>query len=61
MHSTSKREDSGAEKSGVSGPGPECPENPETSGKSPDSPGFSIAERKTDFIQFFNLACINCP
>jgi hypothetical protein len=52
MHSTRKKKSSGAEGSGVSGPGPECPE---TSGKFPDSPGFSTAE-KTDFIQFFNLA-----
>jgi hypothetical protein len=37
---------SGAEKFGVSGPGPECPEIPDTPGKSPDSPGFSTAAEK---------------
>jgi hypothetical protein len=37
---------SGAEKSEVSGPGPECPENPDSPGKSPDSPGFSTAAKK---------------
>jgi hypothetical protein len=37
---------SGAEKSGFSGPGPECPENPDTPGKSPNSPGFSRAAEK---------------
>jgi hypothetical protein len=56
MHSTRKKKKSGAKRSGVSGPGPECPENLETPGKSPDSPGFSTAEKKTDFTQFFNLA-----
>jgi hypothetical protein len=43
MHSTRKKKNSGAERSEVSGPGPECPENP---GKSPESPGFSTAEKK---------------
>jgi hypothetical protein len=43
MHSTKREKNSGAEKSGVSGPGPECPENPNTPGKCPDSPGFSTA------------------
>jgi hypothetical protein len=37
---------SGAEKSGFSGTGPECSENPDTPGKSPDSPGFNIAAEK---------------
>jgi hypothetical protein len=46
MHSKRKKENSGAERSGVFGQGPECPENPETPGKSPDSPGFSTAEEK---------------
>jgi hypothetical protein len=42
-----KREkNSDAEKSGVSGPGPECPEDPDTPGKSPDSLGFSTAAEK---------------
>jgi hypothetical protein len=46
-YALNKREKkSGAEKSGVSGPGPECPENPETPGKSSDSPGFSTAAEK---------------
>jgi hypothetical protein len=46
MHSTSKKENSGTERSGDSGPGPECPENPEIPGKSLDSPGFSTGEKK---------------
>jgi hypothetical protein len=46
MHSTRKKRNSGAERSGVSGQGPECPENLETPGKSPDSPGFSTAEKE---------------
>jgi hypothetical protein len=46
MHSTRTKKNSGAERSGVSGLDPECPENPETPGKSPDSPGFSTAEEK---------------
>jgi hypothetical protein len=46
MHSTSKTEKSGAERSGVSEPDPENPEKPETLGKSPDTPGFSTAEKK---------------
>jgi hypothetical protein len=37
---------SGAEKSGVSGLGPECPEIPDTPGKSLDSSGFSTAAEK---------------
>jgi hypothetical protein len=43
MHSTNKSEKYGAERSGVSRPDPECPENP---GKSPDSPGFSTAKKE---------------
>jgi hypothetical protein len=46
-YALNKREKkSGAEKSGFSGPGPECPENPDTSGQSPDSLGFSKAVEK---------------
>jgi hypothetical protein len=56
MHSTKREKKSGAEKSRVSGPGPECPEIPDTPGKSQDSPGFSTAAGKTDNTQFFNLA-----
>jgi hypothetical protein len=59
MHSTNKKENSGAERSGVSGPVPECPENPETPGKSPDSPGFSTAEKNRLHTVF--LSSINCP
>jgi hypothetical protein len=44
LNKTEKK--SGAEKSGFSGPGPECPENPDTPGKSPDSSGFSKAAEK---------------
>jgi hypothetical protein len=50
------KKNSGAERIGVSGPGPECPENPDSPGKSPDSPGFNTAVEKTDITQFFNLA-----
>jgi hypothetical protein len=46
-YALNKREKkSGAEKSEFSGPGPECPENPDTPGKSADSPGFSKAAEK---------------
>jgi hypothetical protein len=50
------KKNSGAERSGVSGPGPECPENPDSPGKSPDSPGFSTATEKQTSQSFFNLA-----
>jgi hypothetical protein len=46
MHSIRKKKKSGAERSGVSGPSPECSGNPETPGKSPDSPGFSTTMKK---------------
>jgi hypothetical protein len=46
MHSTRKKEKSGAERSGISGPGSESPENQETPGKYPDSPDFSTAVKK---------------
>jgi hypothetical protein len=46
MHSTRKEKNSGAVRSGVSGPGPECPENPDTLGKNPDSPGLNTAAEK---------------
>jgi hypothetical protein len=46
MHSTRRKKNSGAERSGVSGPGPEFPENPDSLAKSPDSPGFSTAAEK---------------
>jgi hypothetical protein len=52
MHSTSKKENSGAERSRVSGTGSECSENLETPGKSPDSPGFSTAEKKQTSYSF---------
>jgi hypothetical protein len=52
MHSTRKKKNSSAKGSGVSGPGPECPENPETPGKSPDSSGFSTAEKKQTSYSF---------
>jgi hypothetical protein len=56
MHSTRKKRNSDAEKSGLSGETPECPENLETPGKTPDSPGFQHSSEKTDFTQFFNLS-----
>jgi hypothetical protein len=59
MHSISKREDSDAEKSRVSGPGPECLENPESLRKSPDSPGFSTTEKNRLHTVF--QSSINCP
>jgi hypothetical protein len=46
MHSARKKKKSDAEKSGISGPGPECPGNPETPGKSPNSLGFSTTVNK---------------
>jgi hypothetical protein len=43
-----QKKNSGAERSGVSGLGPECPENPDTLRKSTDTPGFSTeAEKQT--------------
>jgi hypothetical protein len=55
-YALNKREkNSGAEKSGFSGLGLECPENPDTPGKSPDSPGFSKAAEKL-ITHSFNLA-----
>jgi hypothetical protein len=55
-YALNKREKkSGAEKSGFSGPGPECPENPDTPGKSPESPGFCKAAEK-QITHSFNLA-----
>jgi hypothetical protein len=46
MHSTRTKKNYGAERSGVSGLDLECSKNPETPGKSPDSPGFSTTEEK---------------
>jgi hypothetical protein len=46
MHSTNKLEKSGVERSGVTGPDPESPENLKTPEKSPNSPGFSTAEEE---------------
>jgi hypothetical protein len=40
MHSTMMKNKSGARKSGLSGASPECPGNPDTPGKFPDSTGF---------------------
>jgi hypothetical protein len=54
-----KKKNSGAEWSGVSGPGPECPENPGSPGKSSDSPGFSTAAEKQTSHSF--QSSINCP
>jgi hypothetical protein len=49
-YALNKREKkSGAEKSGVSGTGPE---NPDTPGKSPDSPGCSTATEKQTTYSF---------
>jgi hypothetical protein len=52
MHSIRRKKNSGAERSGVSGPGPEYPENLDSPGKSPDSPGFSTTAEKTNITQF---------
>jgi hypothetical protein len=46
MLSTRKKKKSGAKRSGLFGESPECPGNPETPGKSPDSPGFSTPVKK---------------
>jgi hypothetical protein len=46
MHSTRKKTKSDARKSGLSEENPECPENPDTPGKSPDSPGFQHTSEK---------------
>jgi hypothetical protein len=59
MHSTSKIEKSGAERSGVSGADPKSPEKPETPGKSPDTPGFSTAEKNRLHTVF--QSSIKCP
>jgi hypothetical protein len=59
MHSTRRKKNSGAERSGVSGPGPECPENPDSPGKIPDSPGFNTAVEKQTSHSFQSI--INCP
>jgi hypothetical protein len=46
-YALNKREKkSGAEKSRVSGSVPDYPDNPDTPGKSPDSPGFSTTTEK---------------
>jgi hypothetical protein len=46
MHSTRKKKKSDARKSGLFGENPECPGNPDTLGKSPDSPGFQYTSEK---------------
>jgi hypothetical protein len=49
-------EKSDARKSGLSGENLECPGNPDTPGKFPDSPGFQHTSEKTTFTKIFNLA-----
>jgi hypothetical protein len=56
MHSTSKKEKTGAKRSGVSGPGPECPENLDSPEKKSGLSGLQHSSRKTDITQVFNLA-----
>jgi hypothetical protein len=56
MHSTRKKKKFDARKSGLSGGNPECPGNPDTPGKFPDSPGFLHTSEKTTFKQIFNVA-----
>jgi hypothetical protein len=51
-----KKRKSEARKSGLSGENPECLGNPDTPGKSLDSPGFQHTSGKTEFTQIFNLA-----
>jgi hypothetical protein len=60
MHSTRRKKNSGAERSGISGQGPECPENPDSPGESPNSPGFNTAEEKQTSHSFFHSS-INYP
>jgi hypothetical protein len=47
---------SGTRKSGPSGSNPECPGNPDTSGKFPESPGFQNTSEKQHSPKIFNLA-----
>jgi hypothetical protein len=56
MHSSRKKEKTDARKSRLSGENPECPGNPDTLGKFPDSPGVQHTSEKTTFTKIFNLA-----
>jgi hypothetical protein len=47
---------SGARKSGLSGSNPECPGNPDSPGKFPESPGFQNTSEKQYSPKIFNLA-----
>jgi hypothetical protein len=47
---------SGARKSGLSRSTPECPGNPDTPGKFPESPGFQTTKEKQHSPKIFNLA-----
>jgi hypothetical protein len=46
---------SGARKSGLFGANPECPRNPDTPRKFPDSPGFQNTSEKQHSPKIFNL------
>jgi hypothetical protein len=56
MHSTRKKEKSGARKFGLSGENLECPGNPDTLGKFPDSPVFQNTSENHHSPRIFNLA-----
>jgi hypothetical protein len=56
MHPTRMKKRSGARKFGLPGANPECPGNPDTLGKFPDSPGFQNTSEKHHSPKIFNLA-----
>jgi hypothetical protein len=58
MHSTRMKKMSGARKSRLSGANPECPGNPDTPGKFPDSLGFQNTSERQHSSKIFNLAKI---
>jgi hypothetical protein len=58
MHSTRMKKKSGARRSGLSGASPDCPINPDTPGKFPDSPGFQNTSEKQHSLKIFNLPYI---
>jgi hypothetical protein len=60
MHSARMKRKSGARKSGLSGANPECPGNPDTPGKFPDSPGFQNTSEKQHSSKIFQFS-INHP
>jgi hypothetical protein len=55
MHSTRMKKKSDARKFGLFGANPECPGNPDTPRKFPDSPGFQNTSEKQHSPKIFNL------